>query len=177
MSVSLDSLPTEVLIKIFKYLDVEDLCKLKQTCKRFNEIIEKWGHLLTSEIKPLVTNQTHPVIINRYEPNFLILALTNRVIFRSARKLSHLERLRITKNWQLGVYDEMLLLYSKIKYFPYLQMERDLLWVSREGYIHGYKRNKNGINPRRPVYSLKAKNNADVFRFVKRKNFILSGQT
>lgn len=87
------------------------------------------------------------------------------------------ERQRITKNWQLGVYDEKLLFYSKIKYFSYLQMEKDLLWVSRQGYINGYSRNKYGINARRPVHSLKAKNNAEVFCFVKKKNLILSGHT
>lgn len=80
MAASVDFFPTEVLINIFKYLDLEDLCKLKLTCKRFNEVIETWGHLFTSEIKPLVTNQTHSAIINRYELYFFNSLVIKRII-------------------------------------------------------------------------------------------------
>ncbi|EEZ99019.2 F-box/WD repeat-containing protein 4-like Protein [Tribolium castaneum] len=160
MVLSLDVLSTELLLKIFKYLDIPDLYRLKQTCKRFNEIIETWGHLLISNVGLLVTNQVHPVISNR-----------------SLRLLSQFERLRISKNWCSGLYDEKRLLYNKDRYFPCLQLEKDLLWFSRGAHIFAYKRTKAGIDTRNPVYTITSRDNADIFRFVKRNNLVLSGQT
>ncbi|RZC34718.1 F-box/WD repeat-containing protein 4 [Asbolus verrucosus] len=135
---SLDTLSTELLLKIFKYLDICELCKLKQTCRRFNDILETWGHSFIKNVKLLVTNQIHPVIINR-----------------SARLLSPFERLRISRNWKLGVYSEKSLLYSKAKYIPWLQLEKDLLWLSRDGYVKAYRRNSKGINTKQGKLELK----------------------
>ncbi|XP_044259819.1 F-box/WD repeat-containing protein 4 isoform X2 [Tribolium madens] len=58
-----------------------------------------------------------------------------------------------------------------------LHLEKDLLWISREGHIRGYKRTRDGIDTKNPIYTIKTRNNADVFCFVKKNNFILSGQT
>jgi hypothetical protein len=156
----MDKLSTEILLKIFKYLDIYDLCKLKQTCRRFNEIIDAWGHSFIKNVKLLVTNQIHPTIIDR-----------------SARLLSPFERLRICRNWKLGIYSEKTLLYSKTKYIPWLQLDKNLLWLSREGFIRAYRRNSKGINTREVVHCIKGKTRAEVCRFVKKKNYILSGQT
>ncbi|XP_063912481.1 F-box/WD repeat-containing protein 4 [Zophobas morio] len=159
MVLSLDSLSTELLLKIFKSLDIYDLCRLKQTCRRFNEVIEQWGSLLNKNVVPLITNQVHPAIINR-----------------SGRILSSFERLRVSRNWKLGLYKERMLLYSKIKYIPWLQLEKNLLWISRGRCIQAYKRSSKGINTRNVVYTIKGSKNADVCRFVKKSNYILSGQ-
>lgn len=52
-----DKLPAEVILKIFSYLTCKDLCRLRRTCKRFEEIITLWDHVLLKGITPLVTNQ------------------------------------------------------------------------------------------------------------------------
>jgi F-box/WD-40 domain protein 4 len=91
--------------------------------------------------------------------------------------LSPFERLRICRNWKLGIYSEKTLLYSKTKYIPWLQLDKNLLWLSREGFIRAYRRNSKGINTREVVHCIKGKTRAEVCRFVKKKNYILSGQT
>lgn len=52
-----DKLPAEVILKILSYLNCRDLCRLRRTCKRFEEIITIWDHTLLKEIVPIVTNQ------------------------------------------------------------------------------------------------------------------------
>lgn len=61
-----DQLPAEVILKIFNYLNYIDLCRLRRTCKRFEQIITSWDHILLKEIVPIVTNQKYTQFISRY---------------------------------------------------------------------------------------------------------------
>ncbi|XP_077138670.1 F-box only protein 48 [Ranitomeya variabilis] len=37
---NIDSLPPEMILEILKYLDLDDLLTIKQTCRRFNQLVE-----------------------------------------------------------------------------------------------------------------------------------------
>jgi hypothetical protein len=67
--VSLEDLPTEVLLVIFKYCNLGDLGSLCKTCKRLNSVVTNFIWYGKSR-KALVTNQISPDIRNRYVSNF-----------------------------------------------------------------------------------------------------------
>lgn len=71
MEAPLYNLTTEILIKIFKYLSLEDLLNLRLTCHRFNTVITSGMHLFVKN-DVLVTNQLMPVMKARYNPYWLI---------------------------------------------------------------------------------------------------------
>lgn len=87
------------------------------------------------------------------------------------------ERVRISRNWKLGFFQEKQFLKSKVKYIPWLQLEKELLWISRGDQILAFARTKEGINSGTPTYKICVKNKADVSRFVKRDDLILCGNT
>lgn len=64
MCSSLHNLPTELLIKVFKYLNIYDLCNLKLTCVRFKDIVNSSLHILIKN-NFIATNQLHNIIKSR----------------------------------------------------------------------------------------------------------------
>lgn len=60
-----DQMPAEVILKIFAYVSYRDLCSLKRTCKRFEEIITNWEHILLKNVAPIVTNQKNNQFLSR----------------------------------------------------------------------------------------------------------------
>lgn len=64
---SLDALSTELLLKIFKYLNVFDLCRLRLTCRRINNVINAWAHEFVKSEDLLATNQVHSTISTRFD--------------------------------------------------------------------------------------------------------------
>ncbi|KAJ8982998.1 hypothetical protein NQ317_014293 [Molorchus minor] len=158
MSLTLDSLATEVLIKIFSNVRIIDLCRLKQTCRRFNNIINSWDYALLRNVTPLVTNQRSDIFLSR-----------------CSRKLSALEQIRVSRNWHIGRYKEKSLLYIKRKFIPWLCLTDESVWISRGRNISNYKRNKDGININANIV-LHGKSKADVGNFQLKNNLLLSGQ-
>lgn len=65
MELYLDEMPLEVILKIFGYVNYVDLCRLKRTCKRFEEIITNWDHILLKNVTPIVTNQRNSLFFRR----------------------------------------------------------------------------------------------------------------
>lgn len=55
---------------------------------------------------------------------------------------------------------------------PWLFLEKDRVWISREKHIKCYKRN-NRLGP--SVRSLAAKSDADICKFVHKENCVISG--
>ncbi|KAJ8961425.1 hypothetical protein NQ318_014672, partial [Aromia moschata] len=159
MTVTLHELSTELLIKIFCYLNIPDLCKLKQTCRRFNEIITSWDHVLLKTLAPLVTNQKSNIFLSR-----------------CFNQLSTLEKIRISKNWQIGRYQEKSLLYVKRKYIPWLYLSKKSVWISRGNKIFSYERHKSHVNVSKPGVILKGRSNADVGNFQLKNDLLISGQ-
>ncbi|XP_057663493.1 F-box/WD repeat-containing protein 4 [Diorhabda carinulata] len=156
---SLDQLSTELLIKIFSYVDIKDLCHLIVTCKRFKEIISTWDKVIVKFKRlPAVTNQTNEIFLSR-----------------CFKRLNNLDKLRISKNWQMARYCESNLLYSRKKYIPYLKISDRFLWMSRGDEIKCYQRNETGIITEKSFYTLKGATNADIVNFQLRNNLIVGG--
>ncbi|XP_072385908.1 F-box/WD repeat-containing protein 4-like isoform X3 [Diabrotica undecimpunctata] len=153
------NLSTEVLIKIFSYLDPRDLIQLPYVCKRFSEIVLNWDNLLFKQFPtPLVTNQ-----------------FSDEFFARCNRKLSSFEKVRISLNWIEAKYTESPLLFSKRKFLPYLQLSNKYLWISRGGVIFCYKRCYRNLRAANPEYVLSPSNKSDVVNFHIRNNLIVTG--
>lgn len=64
ISIKLDELSIDILLLIFAHCDIHDLCKLKETCKLFNRIINtSLRFMIGNDL--LVTNQVKPLIKQR----------------------------------------------------------------------------------------------------------------
>ncbi|CAH1953890.1 unnamed protein product [Acanthoscelides obtectus] len=155
---NLSGLSTELLIKIFSYADIPDLCRLKQTCRRFNSIISSWDHIILKDIPlPLATNQ-----------------MSNIFLSKCSHKLTTLEKLRISKNWTIGKYYEKSLLCVKKKFMPWLQLEEKCIWLSRGRFVFCYHR-KGSYVKLKPIYYYHRETNSDVAHFQKKGNTLVCG--
>lgn len=95
--------------------------------------------------------------------------------FRCYRKLSQLEKLRISHNWRIGRYTEQALLFSQQKFLPCLHMNDENIWFSRGRSIYCYKRNETGIDDRNICYVLHGSSTADVRKFQIKNNWLICG--
>ncbi|XP_028135056.1 F-box/WD repeat-containing protein 4 [Diabrotica virgifera virgifera] len=158
----LENLSTEILIKIFSYLDLNDLMQLPYVCKRIRQIVLNWDNLLFKRFPtPLVTNQ-----------------FSDEFLARCNRKLSSFEKVRISRNWIEAKYTESPLLFSKRKFLPYLQLSKKYLWISRGGVIFCYKRRYRNLHAANPHYVLSPpvqRSKADVVNFHVKNNLIVAG--
>ncbi|RZF43061.1 hypothetical protein LSTR_LSTR001239 [Laodelphax striatellus] len=120
----LTDLPTEILLCIFKLLDTKTLGSLSCCCKRFYELML---------IDLIWINHSKSVIVCNQ--------LSETVLRRSIKCLRAREKCRISINWKVGSYDEQC--YStRVKYMPWLVLERDRLWISRGEKLLGFHRHK-----------------------------------
>nr|CAH7741045.1 unnamed protein product [Callosobruchus chinensis] len=156
-SVDLNGLSTELLIKIFSYVDIPDLCHLKQTCKRFDSVICSWSHIILKDVSPLVTNQRN-----------------NLFLSKCSFKLSTLEKIRISKNWTIGKYTETSSLFVRRKCMPWLQLEKKCIWLSRGCYVFCHQRNGSHIK-RKTLASYCGESKADIAHFQKKGNTLVCG--
>ena len=154
----LSDLPTEILIYILGYCNVQDVFRLKQTCKLFKTIIStsiKW----ILKDNALVTNQKHPVITHR-----------------SSALLKTNDKWRISHNWTIGKYTEKSLLYERENYLPWLHLERELVWISRGCYVKAYRRKNGAVNVDGPVYILSGHSLSEISKFAVTEDYVVGGQ-
>lgn len=149
------NLSTEILIRIFEYCLISDLCKLQRTCKRFYKIIKKATTLGNVDLI-LITNQLQSSMRNRCLEFF---NLQNK----------H----RISQNWRNGVYREFTLTREKRKYIPYLILRKEGVWLSKANQIHLYKRNKRSITSSTLI---EVPNKSDICKFAVQQNYVVCGQ-
>lgn len=83
------------------------------------------------------------------------------------------DKLRISNNWISGRYKVCHVYKRHRRFMPKLALENDRVWCSRERYVECFKR-ENCPNPRR-IYRVGAKSPADIFSFVHKQNYLLSG--
>ncbi|XP_046386000.1 F-box/WD repeat-containing protein 4 [Ischnura elegans] len=157
-TLNLESLPTDVLLCIFKFCELELLGRISQVCKRFYWIINEDYVWIERAKNILVTNQISEHIRNR-----------------SLTTLSLKEKCRIYYNWKNGKYKENIYLRQREKYMPKLVLEKGILWISRGSSILAYKRDKDYCLSRRPIVVLEGQRE-DVCHFVKCGNVIISGE-
>ncbi|XP_019880715.2 F-box/WD repeat-containing protein 4 isoform X2 [Aethina tumida] len=161
-SLSLSDLSTEILICMFKYLNIKDLCSLKQTCKRFNEVIKAFENSIVGYQETLVTNQKDPRFIIRQT---------------SSERLSNYEKIRIENNWKRGRFKlKNTLLYSRIKYMSWLELNEECLWVCQGHKLYGFKKDE-CLRPCRPIYTITSNvSNTDIVKFKVKGNDVLIGK-
>ncbi|XP_071443152.1 F-box/WD repeat-containing protein 4 isoform X3 [Hetaerina americana] len=157
-TLSLEGLPTDVLLCIFKFCELKLLGRMSQVCKRFYGIINEDYVWIERAKNVLVTNQISETIRNR-----------------SLTTLSLKEKCRIYYNWKNGKYKENIYLRQRVKYMPKLVLERRILWISRGKSILAYKRGQDHCLSRRPEIVLEGRQE-DVCHFVKYENLIISGE-
>lgn len=83
------------------------------------------------------------------------------------------DKLRISKNWISGRYTVGHVYKRRIRFMPRLALENDRVWCSREFHIECFRR-ENRQNPKR-LYKVGAKTPVDIFSFVHKQNYLLSG--
>ncbi|KDR10684.1 F-box/WD repeat-containing protein 4 [Zootermopsis nevadensis] len=152
---SLEILPTEVLLVIFKYCTLRALGNVCQTCKRLNGVVSDFIWYEKSR-KALVTNQ-----------------ISADIQARSSHILSATNKCRIACNWIRCRYKEKIYYPFKTKHLPWLVLERDLLWLSRGKCIQAFRRKRSGL-VHVPCISLMGHSD-DVCRFVSAGGLIVSG--
>ncbi|XP_060523464.1 F-box/WD repeat-containing protein 4 [Cylas formicarius] len=154
----IEKLSNELLIYIFSFLSIKDICNLKETCLRFHNLIGSWDNTIIKGHAPLVTNQISPLFITRCRERFK----------------TKLEKLRVESNWIKGKYKEYSYFHVKKKYMPWLHLDQKFLWFSRGQQIYVYKRSKNFINqtPFKVVYP---NGRADVTKFQVKADLLVSG--
>eukprot|EP00092_Neocalanus_flemingeri_P040849 GFUD01044469.1.p1 GENE.GFUD01044469.1~~GFUD01044469.1.p1 ORF type:complete len:420 (+),score=88.33 GFUD01044469.1:102-1361(+) len=113
MSISLDSLPTDVLLTLFKYLDRPSLGSVAQVCSRFRDISYSDCLWIEASRKALASNQLDPASLSRSQKIF------------SAR-----DKVRLGKAWIQGHTFESLVVVQNTKFMPRLQLEAKRLWVA-----------------------------------------------
>lgn len=74
----LDTLPCDVLFKIFDYCHAFDLVRLSKVCRRFYDIVNKNILWIRRSKQPLVTNQVSERFLKRFVRLFL---QTNTILF------------------------------------------------------------------------------------------------
>jgi hypothetical protein len=65
------------------------------------------------------------------------------------------DRVRVSANWQHGIYAESKLLVQNVRYMPRMQLEREVLWVSWGNRIWAHPRGKDGQVGRTTTRALK----------------------
>ncbi|CAG9855547.1 unnamed protein product [Phyllotreta striolata] len=155
---SLDSLCTELIVKICSYLNINDLCSLKQTSKRYYDVISSWAEVLCKK-DPLtvVTNQNN-----------------DKFVSNCYRKLHQWDKYRVSRNWVKGKYTVKCFPISKKRLLPDLKMTDKYLWISRGEHIFCYKRNTEGVDIRNPEAVLLGKRGNDVINFQIKNDMLVS---
>jgi len=151
-------LPTDVLLCIFKFCNSASLRNLSVTCKRLNDVTSEDFVWLKRSKNCLITNQQ-----------------SSEILLRSGLSLRAKEKCRISANWRSGYYNEKFYNTSNIKYMPWLQLERDVLWISRGSSIAAFRRHTDGLHMQPPLTVIKTSHTEDISRFVKTDDIIYTG--
>lgn len=156
-TLSLDCLPADVLLTIFKYLDQRSLGRVAQVCRRFRELSYSDCVWLAAANRSLASNQLDPA--------------TRR---RSQGKLCARERVRVGQAWRTGACQETVLTVHNNKFMPRLQLEREHLWVSWGKFIWCHPRLPEGGIGSNTTKMLRGHSD-DVSRFVVCEGMVVSG--
>eukprot|EP00088_Acartia_fossae_P038136 TRINITY_DN3943_c0_g1_i1.p1 TRINITY_DN3943_c0_g1~~TRINITY_DN3943_c0_g1_i1.p1 ORF type:complete len:481 (+),score=108.66 TRINITY_DN3943_c0_g1_i1:386-1828(+) len=124
---TLDCLPVDVLVYIFKFLDLKSLGRIAQVSRQFRTLAYTECLWIRTATRSLASNQLHPASLRK-----------------SQAKMSARDRVRVGLAWSKGECAQNILTVHNIKYMPRLQLQRDKLWVSWGKTIWCHPRVKNG---------------------------------
>lgn len=164
---TIEDLSTEILISIFSFLSLKDISRLRCTCRRLRDVINCWDHVFF-KTTTIVSNQNSGVFIRRC---YSIVP-------------SKIEKLRLQHNWKHGIYNERSVCTFKRKYRPWLEIDKENVWLSKGSHLFNYKRSSKSIMKVAPnlVINTKCyyepsrqKHYIDITRFTINKNLIVGG--
>jgi len=154
---TLDTLPVDALLLIFRYLDVKTLGRVSQVCRRFRALAGSDCLWMRLARRALASNQLH--------------VATKK---KSQVKYCAKERVKLGHRWQRGLHKELLVTVHNSKYMPRLQLQRDRLWVSWGKTIWCHPRVKDGAISSATTKMLRGHMD-DVSKFVVSSGMVVSG--
>uniref|UniRef100_A0A3B3RAR5 F-box and WD repeat domain containing 4 n=1 Tax=Paramormyrops kingsleyae TaxID=1676925 RepID=A0A3B3RAR5_9TELE len=147
-------LPDDILYLVLSYLDCKSLSRLSQVCKKIHNFANRdavWRSIARECINTGMTRQGTDM--------YPQIPLKDRV--------------RVSQNWRRGHHRKEVLLKWKTNLLPWIQLDRDVLYLSQAADIGAYHLRMEGGRIRRPaaVYS---GHQEDVCRFVLTDTHLIS---
>jgi len=153
----LDSLPSDVLLTLFKFLDRPSLGSVAQVCSRFRDISYSDCLWIEASRKAFASNQQDPASIARCQET-----------------LSARDKVRLGVAWTQGDTLESLVAVQNSKFMPRLQLEAKRLWVSWGNRIWCHPRLPDGGIAKTTSRMLRAHSD-DVSKFIVSDGMVVSG--
>jgi F-box/WD-40 domain protein 4 len=154
---SLDCLPSDVLLTLFKFLDRPSLGSIAQVCTRFRDISYSDSLWIEASRKALASNQVDPGSLTR-----------------SQETLQARDKVRLGLAWQKGKAIESLVAVQNSKYMPRIQLDAKRLWVSWGSRIWCHPRLPDGGIAKTTSRMLRGHSD-DVSKFVVSDGMVVSG--
>jgi len=154
---SLDCLPSDVLLTLFKFLDRPSLGSIAQVCSRFRDISYSDSLWIEASRKALASNQVDPGSLTR-----------------SQETLQARDKVRLGLAWQQGKAIESLVAVQNSKYMPRIQLDAKRLWVSWGSRIWCHPRLPDGGIAKTTSRMLRGHSD-DVSKFVVSDGMVVSG--
>ncbi|EDW72849.1 uncharacterized protein Dwil_GK17228 [Drosophila willistoni] len=155
----LTDLNTDCLLKIFQYCSERELVALCRANVFLCGIIER--HIFYGLTQDLI------MCGHRNSPS---------IEERNKTQLTYWERLKVSKNWVSGTYQERPY-YHHAQMFPTkLCLERDNLYITHTRYLRRYRRSSTDGLQRRYEEEIRAPTNSDISDFVKKDDTLFAGR-
>ncbi|XP_020493903.2 F-box/WD repeat-containing protein 4 [Labrus bergylta] len=152
----LSQLPEDVLYHILSCLDYKSLCRLSQVCKRTYYLVNRdvvWRKIAKECLNTGITRSGTDIY-----PHIPLK-----------------ERVKVAQNWCDGVCKKTIPLKWKTKLLPWLQLDRDLLFLSQAADIGAYHQHQGTGRLHRSPYEIYSGHKGDVCRFVLTDSHLISG--
>jgi len=154
---TLDNLPSDVLLTLFKYLDRPSLGRISQVCTRFRDISYSDCLWIEASRKSLASNQ-----------------LDAESLARSQEHLTARDKVKLGTYWLNGSTIESLVAVQNTKFMPRLQLDSKRLWVSWGKKIWCHPRLPEGGIAKTTSRVLRGHSD-DVSKFVLSNGMVVSG--
>ncbi len=154
----LATMPSEIILTVFKFLPRSDLASCALVCSRFRDLMAADCLWLVEAKNSLATNMINPDMKSRNVKQYLTAQ----------------DRVRISRNWTRGYYSDRQLIVQNTRYMPRVQIDAQTLWVSWGTQVWAHPRRPDGTVCRTASKVLRGHSD-DVSRFVVKDNFVVSG--
>ncbi|XP_051883008.1 F-box/WD repeat-containing protein 4 isoform X1 [Pristis pectinata] len=156
LALLLPQLPDDILLLLFSYADAQALGRLSQVCRRFQRLIGR--DTLWRSIAKLSLNTG--------------LTRLGRDAFP---QIALKERVKVSQNWKHGRCRQEVTLRWKCNLLPWLQLDKQWLYLSQASDIRAYPLSRNGVGLHRHPITVYTGHQDDVCRFVVNESRVVSG--
>uniref|UniRef100_A0A3Q1I204 F-box domain-containing protein n=1 Tax=Anabas testudineus TaxID=64144 RepID=A0A3Q1I204_ANATE len=149
-------LPEDVLYHILSYLDCRALSRLSQVCRNLHCFVNR------------------DAVWRKIAKEFLNTGIT----WSGTDAYPHIplkERVKIAQNWCKGLCKRVVPLKWKTKLLPWLQLDRNILFLSQAANIGAYYVRQDSGRLQRNPFEIYSGHNGDVCRFVLTDSHLISG--